>query len=67
MAILDDDTRSADVAADEDTLLARLAVDDLRELGKRWPNLLATVYRNLATNLARRLRAANSQVRALEQ
>jgi CRP-like cAMP-binding protein len=67
MAMLDDSKRSADVVADDDTLLARVAVADLRELGERWPNLTATVYRNLATNLARRLRAANSQVRALEQ
>ena len=67
MAMLDNSKRSADVVADDETLLARLAVADLRELGERWPNLTATVYRNLATNLARRLRAANSQVRALEQ
>jgi glutaminase len=67
MAMLDDSKRSADVVADDETLLARVPVDALRELGERWPNLTATVYRNLATNLARRLRAANRQVRALEQ
>jgi SulP family sulfate permease len=67
MAMLDNSKRSADVVADDETLLARLSVADLRALGEAWPNLTATVYRNLATNLARRLRAANSQVRALEQ
>jgi glutaminase len=67
MAMLDDGRRSADVVADEDTLLARVSVAELRELGERFPNLVTTVYRNLAANLARRLRSANDQVRALEQ
>ena len=67
MAMLDDGRRSADVVADEDTVLARVSVTELRELGERFPNLVTTIYRNLAANLARRLRSANGQVRALEQ
>jgi glutaminase len=67
MAILDDQPRSADVVADEDGALARLAVDDLRELAIEHPNLAATLYRNLSVALSRRLRSANEQVRALEQ
>jgi len=67
MAMLDDALRSADVVADEETLLARVAIADLLELGARYPTLMTTIYRNLARNLARRLRSVNDQVRALEQ
>ena len=67
MAILDDQPRSADVVADEDGALARLSVDDLRDLAIEHPNLGATLYRNLSVALSRRLRSANEQVRALEQ
>ncbi len=67
MAILDDQPRSADVVADEDGALARLSVDDLRDLAIEHPNLGATLYRNLSAALSRRLRSANEQVRALEQ
>ncbi len=65
--MLDQSRRSADVVATDDSLLARVAVDDLRGLGDRHPQMMATIYRNLAANLARRLRAANEQVRALDQ
>lgn len=67
LAMLDQSRRSADVVADDDSVLARVAVDDLRKLGDRFPQMMATIYCNLATNLARRLRAANEQVRALGQ
>ena len=67
MAILDDQPRSADIVADEDGALARLSVDDLRDLAIEHPNLGATLYRNLSVALSRRLRSANDQVRALEQ
>ena len=67
LAMLDRSRRSADVVATDDSMLARVAVDDLCGLGDRHPQMMATIYRNLAANLARRLRAANEQVRALDQ
>jgi glutaminase len=67
MALLDGDVRSADVVADDDAVLARVGVSDLRRLGAEQPDLIAAIYRNVAANLARRMRAANAQVRALEQ
>jgi glutaminase len=67
LAILDQARRSADVVATDDSVLARISVDELRDLGVQFPHMMATIYRNLATNLARRLRAANEQVRALDQ
>jgi glutaminase len=67
LAILDQSRRSADVVATDDSVLARISVDELRDLGVQFPQMMATIYRNLATNLARRLRAANEQVRALDQ
>ena len=67
LAMLEQSRRSADVVATDDSMLARVAVDDLRGLGDRHPQMMATIYRNLAANLARRLRAANEQVRALDQ
>jgi CRP-like cAMP-binding protein len=67
LAMLDRSRRSADVVATDDSVLARISVDDLHDLGDRFPQMMATIYRNLATNLARRLRAANEQVRALDQ
>ena len=51
----------------EDGALARLSVDDLRDLAIEHPNLGATLYRNLSAALSWRLRSANEQVRALEQ
>jgi CRP-like cAMP-binding protein len=67
LAMLDQSKRSADVVVEDDSLLARIAVDDLRTLAARFPQMMTTIYRNLATILARRLRAANEQVRALDQ
>jgi SulP family sulfate permease len=67
MAYLEEGRRSADVVAEEDSLLARLAVDDLRRLSDAFPDLLAKFSANLARNLAGRLRRANEQVRMLAQ
>jgi glutaminase len=66
MALLVEGPRSADVAADEPVTAARLPLADLRALEVRRPDLLATIYRNLARTLGGRLRRANAQVRALE-
>ena len=37
MAFLDEGRRSADVVAERDTTLARLSLDDLREIGRTAP------------------------------
>ena len=66
MALLVEGPRSADVAADETVVAARLGLADLRALEVRRPEVLAAIYRNLARTLGGRLRRANAQVRALE-
>jgi glutaminase len=65
MAFLDEGTRSADVVAERDTVLARLSIDDLRAIGRVAPIATATFAANLARNLSDRLRRANEQVRML--
>jgi len=67
LAVLDDGFRSADVVAEEPTVLAELAIDELRRLDSHHPELITKVYANLARNLAGRLRRANEQVRTLAQ
>lgn len=66
MALLVEGPRSADVAADEPVIAARLPLAELRALEVRRPELLALIYRNLTRTLGGRLRLANAQVRALE-
>jgi hypothetical protein len=39
----------------------------LESIAAGFPGMLTRVYRNLAADLARRLRAANEQVRTLDQ
>ncbi len=65
MAFLDEGLRSADVVAERDSTLARLSIDDLREIGRTAPQVTATFSANLARNLSGRLRRANEQVRML--
>jgi glutaminase len=65
MAFLDEGRRSADVVAERDSTLARLSLDDLREIGRTAPRVTATFSANLARNLSGRLRRANEQVRML--
>jgi glutaminase len=67
MAFLDEGRRSADVVAEEESLLARLSIDDLRQIGNDRPGVLAKFSANLARNLSARLRRANEQVRMLAQ
>jgi glutaminase len=67
MALLDEGRRSADVVTEKDCVLVELTTTAFTELGGRLPHLGRTLFSNLARNLSRRLRAANSQVRALEQ
>jgi len=65
MAFLDEGRRSADVVAERDSVLARLSIDDLHEIGRESPRVTATFSANLARNLSGRLRRANEQVRML--
>jgi glutaminase len=65
MAFLDEGRRSADIVAEEDSVLARLSIDDLHEIGRAWPQVMGTFSANLARNLSARLRRANEQVRML--
>jgi glutaminase len=65
MAFLDEGRRSADVMAEEDSVLARLSIDDLHAIGQTSPRVIATFSANLARNLSGRLRRANEQVRML--
>ncbi|MGH2706145.1 MAG: glutaminase A [Actinomycetota bacterium] len=65
MAIFDDGERSATVAVEEDAVCHVLPRDALARLENGVPGLVATLHRNLATMLARRLRDANEEIRAL--
>ena len=65
MAFLDEGLRSADVVADDESVLARLSIDDLRRIAEELPDVLAKFSANLARNLSGRLRRANEQVRML--
>jgi len=65
MALLDEGVRSADVVCDEDSTVAALSLAALRQLEAEYPHIGRTISANLARLLARRLRAANAQIRAL--
>ncbi|HEX5586678.1 MAG TPA: glutaminase A [Acidimicrobiia bacterium] len=58
--------RSADVVADEISLLAAFPIDDLAVVDAKFPGVAAQVYANLARLLAQRLRNANDQIRSLD-
>jgi glutaminase len=58
--------RSADVVADEISLLASFPIDDLVVVDVEHPGVAAKVYSNLARLLAQRLRNANDQIRSLD-
>jgi glutaminase len=65
MAFLDEGRRSADVVAEEESILARLSITDLHEIGDELPGVISKFSANLARNLSNRLRRANEQVRML--
>ena len=67
MALLDEATRSADVVCDERSTIASLSLGALTQLETSYPAIGRTVHTNLARLLARRLRSANAQIRALAQ
>jgi len=65
MAMLDEARRSADVVCDERSTIASLSLTSLQQLEATYPAIGHTVRTNLARLLARRLRSANAQIRAL--
>ena len=65
MALLDEGRRSADVVCAENCTVAELSLAALRRLDDEYPTNRPTIQSNLARSLARRLRAANAQIRAL--
>jgi glutaminase len=65
MALLDEGRRSADVVCAEACTVAELSLAALRRLDDEYPTVRPTIQSNLARLLARRLRAANAQIRAL--
>lgn len=65
MALLDGGTRSADVVCDGPSRVAVLPLTALHDLEHTHPGLRPAIQSNLARLLARRLRAANAQIRAL--
>jgi len=65
MALLDEGRRSADVVCNGPCTAAELSLSALATLDRQFPDLLRSLHANLARLLARRLRAANAQIRAL--
>ena len=65
-ALLDERERSADVRVEEPAIVAGLPLEALVALEREYPELKAKMLANVARVLAVRLRAANSQIRALE-
>jgi glutaminase len=65
MALLDEARRSADVVCDEQSTVASLSLGALQALDASHPTIGPTIQGNLARLLARRLRLANAQIRAL--
>jgi glutaminase len=65
MALLDEGLRSADVVCDGECMVAVLTLEALDHLDVEHPRVRAVLQANLARLLARRLRAANAQIRAL--
>ena len=57
-AVLDGGGRTGDAVADVATSVHELEIDDFLSLQREQPELAANVYRNLATHLSQRLRAA---------
>ena len=65
MALLDEATRSADVVCDERSTIVSLSLQALEQLDAEYPAIGLAIRTNLARPLARRLRSANVEIRAL--
>lgn len=66
MALLDGLPRSADVIADVPVVCYGFVVEELRTETASRPQVMLTIFANLARDLSERLRAANQHVRAME-
>jgi glutaminase len=67
MAFLEEESRSADVVAETDVVVARLPIADFQRLGQEHPGITERFSTNMVRNLSGRLRRANEQVRRLAQ
>jgi len=65
MALLDEGRRSADVVCEESCTVGVLSLAALSRLVEDYPTIYQSIQANLARILARRLRTANAQIRAL--
>ncbi len=65
MALLDEGRRSADIVCDEPCTVAELSLSAMHRIVEEHPTVRQAIQSNLALLLARRLRAANAQIRAL--
>ncbi len=66
MALLDGGPRSADVVAEGNVVCYGFAVDELKAETAARPDVMLTIFANLARDLAERLRGANGHIRAVE-
>jgi len=67
MSLFDGGLRSADVIAEDHTVCYEFHTDALQKLAKKHPPILRAIYANLTSDLTTRLRAANREIRALEE
>jgi glutaminase len=65
MATIDGGNRSTTVEAETDTVCQLLSFAALARLERELPGFKETLYRNVASSLARRLRDANEEIRAV--
>jgi SulP family sulfate permease len=64
MGLLDGLPRSADLNADEDSVVLKLTREHFDDIRRRHPNIAATVLFNLSTEMATRLRYINLELQA---
>ena len=64
MGLLDGLPRSADVYADEDTIVLKLARKTFERIRREHPELAATILFNLSVEMATRLRYTNLELQA---
>ena len=64
MGLLDGLPRSADLTADEDSVVLKLTRTQFDEMRRSHPNIAATVLFNLSTEMATRLRYINLELQA---
>jgi glutaminase len=65
MALLDQGRRSADIRANEPIVCYAFSMARLEEIGQRYPRIQLQLMRNLAQEMASRLRRANDEIAEL--